>query len=159
MSLTKAEALVKLRHYCAYQDRSHGEVRTKLLKLKVYGDLLEEVMSDLIDEDFVNEERFAKNFARGKFRIKGWGKIRIRRELMAKKISEYSIKKAIKEVEEEGGYEEALCNILAKYISTRKTKWPNHILRQKVYKYGVRKGYESQLVARVVAAEFQYINE
>ena len=146
MSLSKEEALVKLRHYCAYQDRNHKEVRTKLLSIKVYGDLLEEIMSDLIDEDFLNEERYAKSFARGKFRMKSWGKIRIRRELKFKGISDYSIKKAMQEVDEEGGYEETLLRLLEKYISARTNKWPKNKLRNKAYEYAVQKGFESPLI-------------
>ena len=76
-SMTKEEALDKMQRYCGYQDRCHQEVRTKLLTLKIYGDLLEEIMSDLISEGYLNEERFARNYARGKYRIKGWGKIKL----------------------------------------------------------------------------------
>jgi regulatory protein len=154
MSLSKEEILVKLRHYCAYQDRNHNEVRTKLLRLKVYGDLLEEVMSDLIDEDFLNEERYAQNFARGKFSIKGWGKIKIQNELRARRISEYSIKKAIKEVENEGGYKETLKRIIIKYSEQRKGKWQRHILRQKTFEHAIRKGYESNLIAEILHQVF-----
>jgi regulatory protein len=66
----------KLRHYCAYQERCHEEVRTKLLSLKIYGSDLEEIINKLIEDDFLNEERFAKAYAGGKFRIKKWGRER-----------------------------------------------------------------------------------
>ena len=150
MSTTKEEALVKLLHYCAYQDRCHNEVRTKLLSLKIYGDLLEEIMSDLIDEDFLNEERFAKNFARGKFRMKQWGKVRIQRELKLKGISNYSIRKAMDEVDSEGGYQETLEKVIEKYIGIRKNKWPKHILKQKTFAHAIQKGFESPLVTQTL---------
>ncbi len=70
---SKAEAWVKIQRFCAYQDRCHSEVRSKLLDMGVYGDTLEELMADLITERFLDEERFARSFAGGKFRIKHWG--------------------------------------------------------------------------------------
>jgi len=106
--MTNGEALVKLQHYCAYQDRCHQEVRSKLLSIKVYGDQLEQVMASLIADNYLNEERFARSFARGKYRIKKWGHNRIRQELKMKNISDYCIRKAMKEVVEEGGYEDQL---------------------------------------------------
>jgi regulatory protein len=72
--VSKEDALKKLQRYCAYQDRCHQEARRKLLDLGIYGDDLEEIISELISDNFLNEERFARSFARGKFRIKGWGK-------------------------------------------------------------------------------------
>ena len=92
--------LTKLQKYCTYQDRCHQEVRHKLLSLKVYGDVLEQVISDLIQEDFLNEERFAKSFVRGKFRMKRWGKNKIRQRLLAKRVSEYCIKQGMKEIDD-----------------------------------------------------------
>ena len=93
--------LNKLRHYCAYQERCHEEVRTKLLSLKVYGDGLEEIINQLISEDFLNEERFAKAYAGGKFRMKKWGRGKIIQGLKARKISDYCIKQGMSEIPEE----------------------------------------------------------
>ena len=70
--LSTEEALLKMQQYCVYQDRCHQEVRSKLLDLGVYGDRLEEIIARLIAENFLNEERFARSFARGKFRMKQW---------------------------------------------------------------------------------------
>ena len=91
----------KLEKYCTYQDRCHKEVRTKLLQLKVYGDDLEGIMSQLVQDNFLNEERFARSYARGKFRIKAWGKMRIANELRIRDISDYCIRKALTEIEED----------------------------------------------------------
>jgi len=152
--MTKEEALAKMQHYCSYQDRCHQEVRTKLLSLKVYGDWLEEVMSQLINDNYLNEERYAQNYARGKFRIKGWGKMRITQELKRRYISEYCIRKAMSEIDEEGGYVETLEKHLCSYINQRKDKYNAALLRKNAYSHGIRKGFESELVAKAVASLF-----
>ena len=111
--ISKDDALSKLQRYCAYQDRCHQEVRSKLLDLGIYGDDLEEIISDLISENFLNEERYARSYARGKFRIKRWGRMRIQQELKQRKISAYCLRKAMEEIEEEE-YEQTLRTILEK---------------------------------------------
>lgn len=107
-------ALEKLRHYCAYQERCHQEVRSKLLSLKVYGDELEEVISSLISDNFLNEERFARSYARGKFRMKQWGRIKIKQELKKRRISDYCIRKAMTEIDEEE-YLQTIHDLTQKY--------------------------------------------
>ena len=87
--ISPEDALAKLQRYCAYQDRCHQEVRTKLIDLGVFGDTLEEIITDLIKDNFLNEERFARSYARGKFRMRKWGRIKIRQELKLRKISDY----------------------------------------------------------------------
>ena len=98
--LTKAQVLDKLQKYCIYQDRCHTEVRTKLLQLQVYGDELEEVMSKLIEDGFLNEERYAIAYASGKFRINHWGKRKIMLGLKSKHISDYCIQKALQKIDQ-----------------------------------------------------------
>ena len=95
--VSKEEALAKMQRYCAYQERCHEEVRSKLLNMGVYSDWREEIIVQLIEENFLNEERFARSFARGKFRIKQWGRNRIRQELKKRKISDYCVRKAMEE--------------------------------------------------------------
>ncbi len=90
-----------MQRYCAYQDRCHSEVRSKLLDLGIYGDELEEVIAELITDNFLNEERFARSYARGKFNIKKWGRIRIKQELKRRHITAYCLRKAMEEIEEE----------------------------------------------------------
>ena len=99
--VSKEEALAKIQRYCAYQVRCHQEVRTRLLDMGVYADWLEEIIVQLIEENFLNEERFARSFARGKFRIKQWGRNRIRQELKKRNISAYCIRMAMEEIEEQ----------------------------------------------------------
>ena len=97
-SLTREQALQKLKHYCAYQERCHKEVRDKLYQLGVWKKDQDEIIASLIEEKYLDEERFAIAYAGGKFRIKGWGKVRIRYALQQKQVSEYSIRKALKSI-------------------------------------------------------------
>ncbi len=140
-SLTKQEVLLKLQHYCVYQDRCHQEVRSKLLELSVYGDDLEEIMALLVEENYLNEERFARSFARGKFRVKQWGRIKIKQQLKARQISDYCIKKGLEEILEE----DYLASIRL-LISKKLNEDTSNEARQKVAQYLIRKGYETHMV-------------
>ena len=97
----KEQAIQRIRHYCAYQERAQQEVRDKLYELGMTMDEVEEIMSDLIAENFLNEERFATQFAGGHFRIKGWGKVKIQHALQQKRVSSYNIKIGLKAIDEE----------------------------------------------------------
>jgi len=140
---TVIEATKKLEHYCAYQDRCHDEVIQKLRNLKMTPEEIDTIVVHLINENFLNEERFACSFARGKHRIKHWGKVRIVRELQLRHISKYNIDKAQKEISEE--YHDNFHNWSEKYWDTlletnllkKKKKWCD---------YFFRKGFESSLV-------------
>ncbi len=99
--ISKEEARQKLKHYCGYQERCHADVKEKLYDLKVNAAFHGELISSLIEEDFLNEERFAKMYAGGKFRINKWGKVKIQQQLKQKQISDYCIKKALAEIDEE----------------------------------------------------------
>lgn len=147
--LSKDQALKKLQRYCAYQDRCHSEVRSKLLDLGVYGDTLEEIMAELIIERFLDEERFARSYARGKFNIKKWGRMRIRRELKFRKISAYCIKKGLSEIDEEA-YRATLQHILTKKIKDYSRKYNDYVSRQKAAQYAMGRGYESPLIWEIL---------
>jgi regulatory protein len=99
--LTKEEAYQKLKQYCSYQERSHHEAEQKLWELGIRKDDQQEIIAKLIEEDYLNEERFAIQYAGGKFRMKGWGKKKIQYGLKEKRVSEYCIKKALKSIDEE----------------------------------------------------------
>ena len=99
--LTKEQALQKVRQYCAYQERSHHEVQQKLYELGVRKAEHDEIISTLIEEDYLNEERFAMQYVGGKFRMKDWGRKKIYYALKEKRVSEYSIKKALNQIDEE----------------------------------------------------------
>ena len=120
------------------------------MELGVYGDDLEEVISDLIQENFLNEERFARSFARGKFRIKKWGRIRIRQELKMRDISAYCLRKAVTEIEEED-YLESLQKVLKKKDGLLKEK-DEFKRKNKLVKYAISRGYETHLVWEAVNA-------
>ena len=97
----KEQAIQRIRHYCAYQERAQQEVRDKLYELGMTKDEVEEIMSDLIADNFLNEERFAVQFAGGHFRIKGWGKVKIKHALQQKRVSSYNIKIGLKAIDED----------------------------------------------------------
>jgi regulatory protein len=141
-------ALRKLQAFCAYQERSHSEVKTKLLDLGVYGDTVDEIIAELIQDNFLNEERFAQAFARGKFNIKKWGKIRILQELKLRKISPYCIKKAMEEIEDEE-YLKTLREILVKKKNLL-SETDSFKQNQKLFAYAQQKGYESELISKVL---------
>jgi len=143
--LSYDEALKKLQHYCAYQDRCHSEVRTKLINLKIYGDDLERIITDLIADNFLNEERFAQSYARGKHRIKKWGRYKITSHLKMKRVSAYCIKKGMQEIDEEE-YLETLTNLLKKRLGDN----PSFEDKGKAAKHVINKGYESSLVWEVI---------
>src|SRR5450432_470130 len=100
-SLTKEQALQKARHFCAYQERCHNEVKEKLYSFGLWKKDVEETISLLIGDDYLNEERFAIQFAGGRFRMKQWGRVKIRYELKQRQLSEYCIKKALAAIDEE----------------------------------------------------------
>ena len=147
--ISKHDAYLKLRTYCAYQERCHSEVRTKLISLKIYGDDLEEVIADLIQENFLDEERFARAFSRGKFRIKKWGKYKITQELKRKRVSEYCIKKGLSEIDQDE-YLATAKELLTKYYD--KLSGLDPIRRKKTYEHGARKGYESFVINDILNA-------
>ena len=97
----KEQAIQRIRHYCAYQERAQQEVRDKLYELGMTKDEVEEIMSDLIADNFLNEERFAVQFAGGHFRIKGWGRVKIQHALQQKRVSSYNIKIGLKAIDED----------------------------------------------------------
>lgn len=146
------KALSQLQRYCAYQDRCHQECRTKLLELGVYGDALEEILDDLIANDFLDEERFAKSYARGKFRMKQWGKIRIVSELKFRKISAYCIKEALKEIDD-ADYNQTILELVEKYGRTH-PDLEGFDLRQKTTNHVLGKGFESELVFGITKTYF-----
>jgi regulatory protein len=144
-TLTKEQALQKAKHYCGYQERSHSEVKEKLYSYQLRKAEVEELISRLIDEDYLNEERFAIQFAGGRFRMKQWGKVKITYELKQKKVSEYCIKKAMKEIDE-AEYEKTLLKLFAEKQKSLKGE-TNHLIRKrKLQDYLLQKGYEFSLV-------------
>jgi len=151
-SLTKEQAYQKLRHYCAYQDRCHSEVKTKAYSLGLRKPEVEELTSKLIEENCLNEERFAKAFAGGKFRIKQWGRLKIRSELKNKQISYYCIAAALDEIDDLK-YKETLHKLAVKRWNSIKGAGTNLFVKMtKTRDHLLLKGYESNLVAIEIKA-------
>ncbi len=138
--LSTEEALEKLKKYCAYSERSHQDVRSKLIKLGVYGDRLESIISELISENYLDEERFARAYARGKFKYNHWGRYKILQGLKAKRISDYCIRKAMSEIDEDDYFK-----TLNELIERRRAHKPDEE-KQKTVNYLIQKGYEAALV-------------
>lgn len=148
--LTKEQALQKLRHYCAYQERSHSEVREKLYSLGVWKKEHDEIIASLIEDNYLNEERFAIAFAGGKFRVKHWGRVKIKYELKQKQVSEYCIKKALKQIEEEEYLKTLRKLVTEKYIKLKNEQYL--IRKKKTTDYLIAKGFELSLITEQVTA-------
>ncbi|MAB47133.1 MULTISPECIES: regulatory protein RecX [Winogradskyella] len=147
---TVDEAQNKLESYCAYQERCHKEVRAKLQDMNMISEAVDKIMVHLIQNNYLNEERFAKAFVRGKFRIKKWGKNRLVRELKFKDISKYAIDVALKEIEDQD-YFETLDELTQKRIAQVNEK-NIYKKKKKVADYLLYRGWESHLV-------YQKLNE
>ncbi|QYA24596.1 RecX family transcriptional regulator [Gramella sp. MT6] len=143
-SHTVEEALQKLMHFCAYRDRSQKEVEDKLDNLRMIPEAKEKIIISLMQENFLNEERFARSFVRGKFRIKKWGRIKITQELKKREISSPIIKLGLTEIKE-SDYRKTLYELAEK--KKEKITEPNSFKKKKkLADHLLRKGYESQLV-------------
>ena len=147
-SFTVEQLKRKLEHYCVYQDRCHKEVETKMQAYDLIPEAKELILLHLMQHNFLNEERFAKSFARGKFRIKKWGKQRIVNELKFKDISTYNIKTALKEIDEEE-YLKTILDITKKR-NTVISEINLYKRKKKLIDFLMRKGYEMDLIYKTV---------
>ncbi len=146
--LTKEQALQKAKHYCGYQERCHSEVKEKLYNLGIWKKDQDEIIATLIEENYLDEERFAIAFAGGRFRIKQWGRVKIKNELKQKQVSDYSIKKALKKIDEEE-YLKVLDKLAKEKYTSLKSE--QHLIRKKkTMDYLIGKGFEMELVRGVM---------
>lgn len=143
--VTKEQALQKLKHYCAYQERSHLEVREKLYSLGQRKQDVDIITAQLIEEGYLNEERFAIQFAGGKFRMKQWGRKKIEQGLKEKQVSAYCIKKALAQIDDEA-YMDVLNKQALKKWQTLKGEKNIFIKKRKLQDYLLQKGFEYDLV-------------
>jgi regulatory protein len=142
--------LQKATSYCAYQERTQDEVRQRLKQWRVWGDEAEEIIAELISLNYLSEERFAKTYAGGKFRIKKWGKIRIRQELSRRGLTDYTIQQGMAEINAEN-YEATLQQLLTKKnAALERTETDAFKRKQKLVRYALGKGYESELVWKMI---------
>lgn len=127
--LSKEQALPKIKQYCAYQERCHSEVKEKLYTFGLYKNDVDQLMAQLIGENYLNEERFAIQYAGGKFRMNQWGRMKIKHSLRQKHVSEYSIKKALQEIRE-NDYKKTLQKLATQKLKTLKNE-TNHFSKKK----------------------------
>ena len=138
----------KLEHYCSYQDRCHKEVEKKLNEYNLIPVAKDTILLHLLEHNFLNEERFAKSFARGKFRIKKWGRQRITRELKFRNISSYNIKTALKEIDEQEYIDTLHQLVEKKNASISETNIFKR--KKKIADFVLYRGFESNLVYEAI---------
>jgi regulatory protein len=143
--LTPLQARLNIRQYCSYQERSHQEVRDKLFSFGLNTTEVETIVSELISEDFLNEERFACAFARGKFRMKSWGRVKIRHELKQRRISDFCIRKGMGEIDGEE-YDRILRKLLESKWDTLRSEKNVFTRKKKTLDYLTQKGFERDLI-------------
>jgi regulatory protein len=159
MRYSVEHALQKLRHFCGYQERSHEEVKQKLYSFGLYKEEVENAISLLIEDNYLNEERFAIAFAGGKFRMKQWGKVKIGYELKTKKVSAYCIKIALQSISFED-YKAALLALAEKkwdVLSKEEDKL--FVKRSRLTTYLLQRGFESPLVSEILTTIVNKENE
>ena len=146
--LTASEVQKKIYHYCAYQERSHQEVKNKLYDLELSSSEIEEMISHLITEGYLNEERFAKAFVGGKFRIKNWGRIKIVNALEAKGLTKNCIRIGLQEIDD-ADYRRTIELLILKKLD--QTDEGNiYVKREKLATHVIQKGFEPELVWEIV---------
>src|SRR5579859_1211175 len=153
-ALAPEQALQKARHYCGYQERCHLEVQEKLYSYGLRKKDVDQALATLIEENYLNEERFALQYAGGHFRLKRWGRVRIRYQLKQKQVSEYCIKKALASIDQEE-YEQTLLRLAEEKTQSLAVETNPFARKQKLQEYLLRKGYEPDRVAAVVGSAAQ----
>jgi len=146
---TPQEALSKIKNYCAYQERCHSEVKEKLYSYGLHKSDVEPIMSTLVEENYLNEERFAILFAGGKFRIKQWGRVKIKYELKQKQVSEYCIKKALNSIDETA-YLKTLDKLFELQLKRLKVEKNSYSKKKKLQDHLRMKGFEGELINRLI---------
>lgn len=147
--LSKEQALPQVKQYCVYRERCHTEVKEKLYSFGLHKNDVEQLMAQLIEENFLNEERFAIQYAGGKFRMNQWGKVKIKYALRQKQVGDYSIKKALKQLSETE-YKKTLGKLAAQKLQTLKGEKNILIKKRKLQDYLLQKGFEAELVREFV---------
>jgi regulatory protein len=153
IKLSPKEALIKIQQYCAYQERSHKEVKSKLFGYGLYASEVDELISALIVDGFLNEERFAKAFAGGKFRIKNWGRLKIQQELEMLGLTKRCIATGLKEIDSVD-YSKTLKSLIRKKASQISE---SNLFKKRdlVARFVIGKGYEAEMVWEMVKEEVE----
>jgi regulatory protein len=138
-----------IEYYCQYQERCHAEVKNKLYELGCTTPEVEQNLAELIERGVLNEERYAKALARGKFKMLKWGRRKVVQQLKLHKISDYCIKKALEEIDEQE-YEQTLQKLTEKKLKDLKGEKKEYVLKSKIQRYLLQKGYENDLIAEMI---------
>ncbi len=142
------QAKAKAENFCAFQERAQQEVRDKLYGWGLHKNDVEATISQLIEDNFLNEERFARAYARGKFKMKGWGRIKIKQGLKIKQISAPLIRIAMEEIDSQE-YFATLESLIHKKESLLREA-DDFKRKHKLFQYAIGRGYESNLIAEVM---------
>ena len=148
--MTPEQAFQKLKQFCAYQERAHEEVKTKAYGYGLRKTDVEPLLSQLIQEGYLNEERFAKMFAGGRFRAKKWGRVKIGYELKARRVSDYNIRMALQEIPESDYQRTAEQIATKKWKSIRGADVNTYTRQSKTRLYLQQRGFESSVISAAI---------
>jgi len=158
-TLTPEQAYVKIRHFCAFQERAHQEVKMKLHSYGIGWTEIGEIASKLIEEGFLNEERFAMAFVGGKFRIKQWGRKKIEQELKKKQVSGYNIRLALRDAIDLAEYEKTMLKIIEKkWFAIKPETDSMFIKKSKTQAYLYQRGFEQHLIVKLINKFLDQLN-
>lgn len=143
------EAKTRLEKLCAYQERCSFELERRMIKWGISEDDRNALLAHLISQNFLSEERYAKAFASGKHNIKKWGRTKIKRELKARRISDYSIRKGLEEIDDEL-YLLNLRSLFEKKMNSLSSEKDKFKRKAKLSRYLFSKGYESDLIIEML---------
>jgi regulatory protein len=149
MTLTPLQAFQKIKQFCAYQERCHSEVKEKLYGFGLNRTEVDDLISKLIEENYLNEERFAEQFAGGRFRMKKWGRVKIKHALKQLQVSDYCIRKGMKVIDEDA-YRTTLAKLLSEKQKTLRKETNIFLRKRKLTDYLLQKGYESELIRELL---------
>jgi regulatory protein len=147
--LTPGQALQKIKQYCTYQERCHSEVKEKLYGYGLYSKEVDDIIATLIEENYLNEERFAIQYAGGKFRTRQWGRIKIRYSLRQKQVSDYCIRKGLGQIDE-GDYEKVFQKLVDEKLSALRSEKNIFTKKRKLQDHLLQKGYETELIRSAI---------
>lgn len=149
-NFTPGQSIPKIKQYCSYQERCHAEVRDKLFSFGLSKKEIDFIISSLIEENFLNEERFAVLFAGGKFRMKKWGKIKIKQALKMRQVSDYCINKALKEIDDRD-YQKTFNQLAERKIKTLKSEKNIFVKKRKIQDFLLSKGFENKMINELLS--------
>ena len=148
MDFGPKEALEKLRKYCAYQERSHKDVSQKMWDLEIPSEWKDDIVLGLMKENFLNEERFARTYARGKFNIKKWGRVKITQGLKRHEVSKKCIQLALTEIDQDKYFKVLRQTIEEKRSSLKeKNQWKR---KSAIYRFVAQRGFEGNLISEIL---------